>query len=116
MGWKYLRSKAGEGSRFRNTVFYKPDGKPVTLNKGRVYRLGRDIGWQSVKDYRNKDEIEKPLGQWNRMEIVAKDREIKIYLNGILVNNAVNVSPGNGSIQIQSEGAGIVFRKIDLEF
>jgi hypothetical protein len=94
--------------------FFKTDGKQININKGRVYRFGRDIEWESVKNYRNRQEIEKPLGEWNRMEILSKDKEIIVWLNGVMVNKAVNVNPVKGSIQVQSEGAEIIFRKIEL--
>jgi len=35
-------------------------------------------------------------------------------LNGIVVNEAFNVRPIKGRIQIQSEGAEIFFRRFDL--
>jgi hypothetical protein len=37
-----------------------------------------------------------------------------IYLNGILVNQAVDSQPQKGKIQIQSEGAEIFFRRIEI--
>jgi len=37
-----------------------------------------------------------------------------VVFNGVLVNQAYNVKPSSGKIQIQSEAAEIYFRKIAL--
>jgi len=46
--------------------------------------------------------------------VIAHGKEITIYLNGTLVNHAFDVQPQKGRIQVQSEGAEILFRRIDL--
>ena len=98
----------------RSSYVFQPDGELVTINRGRINWFGRDPDWQDVKDFRGKNDIEKPLGKWNKMKIIAKGKEIYIYLNGVLVNHAVEVRPSKGRIQIQSESAEIFFRRIDL--
>ncbi|MCP5111414.1 MAG: DUF1080 domain-containing protein [bacterium] len=60
------------------------------------------------------DDSEKPAGQWNRMEIVAKGDEVIVHVNGDLVNHATNCSDTKGAISLQSEGALIHFRKVHL--
>ena len=60
------------------------------------------------------NDIEKIAGEWNRVECIADGDKISIFLNGTLVNEAVNVKPSKGRIQIQSEGAEIFFRRVDL--
>ncbi len=60
------------------------------------------------------DGSEKPVGQWNKMEIVAKGDEITVYVNGDLVNHATKCSHTRGAISLQSEGAPIHFRNIYL--
>jgi hypothetical protein len=54
------------------------------------------------------------VGEWNRLECIVKDDEITVILNGVEVNHAQNVKPSRGKIQVQSEGAEIFFRKIEL--
>ena len=93
---------------------FSPAGKPVTVNGGRINWLGRDAGWKDVKGFRGSDDVEKPVGKWNRLECIARGNEIMVYLNGTLVNRAMNVKPQKGKIQIQSEGAEIMVRKIAL--
>jgi hypothetical protein len=60
------------------------------------------------------DGSEKPIGQWNKMEIVAKGNELTVHVNGDLVNHATNCSVQRGAISLQSEGAVVHFRNIYL--
>ncbi len=56
---------------------------------------------------------EKPLGQWNEMEFLCEGGSIKVWLNGVLVNEAV-CDALDGYIAIQSEGGPMDFRNIFL--
>jgi hypothetical protein len=60
------------------------------------------------------DGSEKPLGEWNKMEIVCRGDEIIVKVNDELVNHATNVSQTKGAISLQSEGTPIEFRNIEL--
>jgi len=93
---------------------YQPSGTRVTINSGRINWFARDPEWKDIKGFRGVKDIEKPVGEWNKIECLVKDKEIFIYLNGTLVNHAVDVQPQKGRIQIQSEGAEIFFRRIVL--
>lgn len=93
---------------------YQPGGGLVTIKGGRINWYGRDPQWEDVKDFRGMSDVENPVGEWNTLVIVAELDRIKVYLNGKLVNEAMNVRPTSGRIQIQSEGAEIFVRKADL--
>lgn len=93
---------------------FQPDGKPVTVNSGRVNWYGRDPEWIDIKGFRGKEDVEKPAGEWNRYECIADGTELTVILNGVVVNRCLDLRPHKGRIQIQSEGAEIVFRRIDL--
>ena len=97
-----------------NNYVYQTNGKPVTINGGRINWWGRDPNWKDVKGFRGKNDVEKPLGQWNRYEGIVKGQTIEVLLNGVLINQATDVKPRKGRIQIQSEGAEVFFRRIDL--
>ena len=60
------------------------------------------------------DDSEKPIGQWNRMEITCRGDKIVVKVNGQLVNEATNCNVAEGAISLQSEGAPIQFRKVQL--
>jgi len=60
------------------------------------------------------DGSEKPLGQWNSMAIECLKDEIKVWVNGALVNHGYNATVASGQIAIQAEGAEVEFKKIDI--
>lgn len=57
---------------------------------------------------------EKPLGEWNTMEIVCKGDEIIVHVNGTLVNHGTKSTASAGKIALQAEGAEVEFRKVEL--
>ncbi|MBR5176114.1 MAG: DUF1080 domain-containing protein [Bacteroidales bacterium] len=65
------------------------------------------------KDRIVEESPEKPVGEWNDMEFLCKGGEIKVWLNGILVNEAV-CDATSGYIALQSEGGAMEFRNIYL--
>jgi len=93
---------------------YQPGGKLVTKNSGRVNWFGRDPNWKDVKGFRGPNDLEKPVGEWNVLEAIVKGDTIIQKLNGVIVNEAYDVRPLKGRIQVQSEGAEMFFRKIDM--
>lgn len=95
-------------------LYYQSDGHPQTINKGRINWSGRDPEWKDILGFRGKNDKEKPAGEWNTLECVAFEGQISIFLNGTLVNHAINVKPNRGRIQIQSESAEIFFRRVEL--
>ena len=97
-----------------NSNIFQPEGNKVTINSGRINWFGRDPEWKDVKDFRGNNDIEKPVGKWNLIECIVNGNEIHIWLNGVLVNQAFDVQPHKGKIQIQSEGAEIFFKKINI--
>ncbi|WP_075351470.1 3-keto-disaccharide hydrolase [Algoriphagus marinus] len=97
-----------------SSYVFQPEGELATINRGRINWYGRDPNWKDVIDFRGSQDVEKQVGEWNKVECVVKGDEITIYLNGVLVNHASNVKPSKGRIQIQSEGAEIFFRKVEL--
>jgi hypothetical protein len=71
-----------------------------------------------IEDRRHKnltDDSEKPLGEWNKMEVTCRGDEITVKVNGKLVNHATKLSQSKGAIALQSEGTPIEFRDIKLK-
>jgi len=62
-----------------------------------------------------KTNAEHPSGEWNRIEVVARDGKCTHIVNGVIVNQAEAVSLHSGRILIQSEGAETYFRKIEIK-
>jgi Domain of Unknown Function (DUF1080) len=62
-----------------------------------------------------KKDNEKPTGEWNRIEVIANNGKCTHIVNGVVVNEAEDASLRSGRIIIQSEGAEIWYRKIDIK-
>lgn len=97
-----------------SSPIFEPTGNPETIKGGRINWYGRDPNWQDVKDFRGANDVENAVGEWNKLDCIVNDGNIAIYLNDKLVNKAFNVKPSKGRIQIQSEGAEILFKKVAL--
>jgi len=57
---------------------------------------------------------EKPVGEWNIMEVTCKANTIEVYVNGVLQNKGTNISASKGHICLQSEGKEIEFKNVFL--
>lgn len=79
----------------------------------RFDRPGRNP-WNDVKGFRGPHEIENPHGQWNRMEVTCSNDLVSISVNGHRTLTGTNASPSMGKIVVQSEGAEVFFRRLDL--
>jgi hypothetical protein len=99
-----------------------PDGQPyfekgspaVTKTSGRFNWWGRDPDWKDVIGFRGRRDIEKPAGEWNRMEVICDGDTITYIVNGYVVNVGTKSSLTRGKLIFQSEGAEILFRKIEI--
>ncbi len=90
-------------------------GKSQTLARwGRLNWFGKDRRWEDALDFRGQRDLEKPYGDWNRLECRCDGGHIQIILNGTMVNEAFDASPRSGKILLQCEGSEIFFRRLDL--
>jgi len=60
------------------------------------------------------DGSENPVGEWNTMKIECLGTEIKVWVNGDLVNHGYDCTTQKGQIALQAEGSEVEFRKIEL--
>ncbi|HOE61495.1 MAG TPA: DUF1080 domain-containing protein [Kiritimatiellia bacterium] len=58
---------------------------------------------------------EKPVGEWNRVEITVRGNTLSSYINGVLQNSGNAIYTDAGQICLQSEGGPIEFRNITIE-
>jgi hypothetical protein len=82
-------------------------------------RRGPKENWGGTEDkLRNiknlTDNSEKPVGEWNTMVIECVGREIKVWVNGDLVNYGFDCTAEKGQIALQAEGSEVEFRKLFL--
>jgi hypothetical protein len=81
----------------------------VTLTvKGEVSTPGASVVLKRFTD------AEKPVGEWNSIDITVKNGRITQELNGVLVNEATNSSVSEGRILLQYEGYPIDFRRVEI--
>lgn len=57
---------------------------------------------------------ENPVGEWNTMLIEVLGSEIKVWVNGDLVNYGFECTADKGQIALQAEGSEVEFRKLEL--
>lgn len=84
-----------------------------------VERRGPQEEWGITEGKRRRivnltDGSEKPLGDWNTMVIEAVGAEIKVWVNGDLVNHGFNATVQEGQIALQAEGAEVEFSRVTL--
>lgn len=60
------------------------------------------------------DDSENPPGEWNAMVIECFGDEIKVWVNGDLVNYGYDCEATRGRIALQAEGSEVEFRKVAL--
>jgi hypothetical protein len=118
-------------------VLYKMFPKSIEVqmmheNAGDFWLIGEDIKAPDMEKRRGKKEnwgvtegkerriinltdgAEKPLGEWNKMNIECLGNKIKVWVNGKLANYGYDATVSKGSIALQAEGAEVEFRKVEL--
>jgi hypothetical protein len=60
------------------------------------------------------DNSEKPVGEWNKMIIECPGDEIKVWVNGDMVNHGKNCTVQKGQIALQAEGVEVEFKGLTL--
>jgi hypothetical protein len=103
--------RPGRGSE----TVYDPNGTLKEMAGGRINWYGRDPDWQDRLGFRGREDVESPEGQWTRLEAICDGDSIMQIVNGKVVNKGTRCSLTDGKILLQSEGAEIYFRRVDLE-
>jgi hypothetical protein len=93
-------SRAGDllpmaGAKFTETLSTAPEARTPLLE-------------------RLKSDSEKPVGEWNFVDIICRDSTIECMINGIVQNRVTKCEPHAGKIGIQLEGAPFELRNIWL--
>jgi len=82
----------------------------VTLNvNGTKTEAGKSVVSKRFAD------AEKPIGEWNKLQVISKNGVITQKLNGKLVNKGIESSVTEGRILLQYEGYPIDFRKVYIK-
>jgi hypothetical protein len=94
---------------------FDPRGEAREFSDERINWIARDEDWQDRLGFRGRQDAESPSGAWTRLEVIADGDRVTNVVNGRVVNEGTGSSLTEGRILIQSEGAEIYFRRIDLE-
>ncbi len=89
-------------------------GERVTISSGRINWFGRDPDWEDKIGFRGKDDVESPLGEWTRLEVIADGDHLLYKVNGVEVNEAFEASPDFGKLLLQTEQAEMFVRRFEL--
>jgi hypothetical protein len=87
--------------------FWMVDGARLTV------RGVRNEPGSAVRAVKTAD-AEKPHGQWNTIEVISQNGSLIHKVNGVVVNQGSDPEPRRGRILLQSEGAEIVFRRVEI--
>ena len=94
--------------------YYKPGAPKVTVHGGRINWYDRDPAWKDVIGFRGTKDVESPFGEWTRVECICKGDTLTNIVNGKIVNKVTGLALSKGKILIQTEGAEMFVRKIEL--
>ena len=82
-------------------------------------RRGPKAEWGVIEGRRRIENLtndsEKPAGEWNRMVIECRGRDVQVWVNDVLVNHGTNCTADRGQIALQAEGTVAEFRKVELQ-
>jgi hypothetical protein len=90
------------------------NGTASVFETGRVNWWGRDPDWADKLGFRGRQDVESPGGEWTHIEAICSGDSLEYFVNGQRVNQATQLSHKSGQLLIQSEGAEIFFRRIEL--
>jgi hypothetical protein len=63
---------------------------------------------------KRQESTENKPGEWNTMRVRCDGDKITVWVNDTLMNEGTGLSATKGAICLQSEGAEIHFRKVEL--
>lgn len=58
---------------------------------------------------------EKPIGEWNSMEVTSKNGTLTVFINNLLQNKITGMTKTKGFVGFQAEGSEMEFRNLILK-
>jgi len=97
--------------------YWNPQGELQEFAAGgrHLHWFGRDRNLKDVLGFRGPQEVEKPTGQWNLVEVVVDGGHFIHYLNGVKVLELTEATLDHGRLLFQSEGAEVFYRRIEVQ-
>jgi hypothetical protein len=97
---------SGNAGDFWGLDGYKLSGLAERMRTSDHQKFGKLTNLKKIKA------LEKPPGQWNTYEIVAKGTTVTLIINGEEANRATGCDLNSGRICLTSEGSEIHFRNV----
>jgi hypothetical protein len=72
------------------------------------------VDWADRLGFRGRAEVERPVGEWNTIEVIVRGDQATHVLNGTEVLRVGGLVPSEGKLMFQSEGAELFIRRIEL--
>jgi len=89
-------------------------GRTVAAGQPRFFEIKGHAVAGDVAGVKKTADLEKPAGEWNRVEILATGPRYQVWVNGTQVNDLSGVEVVSGPVGLQSEGGVIHFRNVVL--
>ncbi|MEM7700261.1 MAG: family 16 glycoside hydrolase [Verrucomicrobiota bacterium] len=74
----------------------------------------KSIPWIDRRGFRGESDLANPVGEWNRIEIIAQGASVELRINGELVNAASHLSRKAGAIGLRANLAAFEVRRLEL--
>lgn len=106
--WRALREKYNSG-------FFIRSGKDVGKNQINLAKggEGRFLGGK-LKGGKAVPELQMPSEKWNEWRVLVVGDKVKFWCNGKLAWEGTGLTPKEGHIGLQAEGAPMEFRKLRI--
>lgn len=98
-------------------VIWKDGGTKETFdlkNPKRINWYGRDPDWEDVIGFRGSQDVDSPGQEWTRIDTICDGDHVEVFVNGVKVNEALEVAPASGQLQLQTELAEVFVRRWEL--
>ena len=93
---------------------WKKGGKRIKYSGKQFWWSKHEPFFQEKLDTRGKDDVASPPGEWTRVECICDGDRVTVKVNGITVNEALDVWPTSGKVLLQNEGNEIYYRRFEL--
>ena len=89
---------------------WQPGGKKVRYSGKQFWWSRHGPFFKEKLDTRGHEDAASPVGEWTRVEVICAGSRVTVKINGVTVNEALDVWPTYGKILLQNEGNEIYYR------
>lgn len=93
---------------------WQPGGKKAPYRGKQFWWKDHDPTFKELIDTRGSQDVASPLGEWTKVDCICTSEKITIKINGVTVNEVIEVWPIGGRILLQNEGHAVMFRNVEI--